>query len=89
MLAGAFTCADRDDNGMITKAEFARDVALARGDALKKMSNHPGRNRNGSGRPVGTTGAVAAARVERLIDNPDAYIGESVTVSGDVGDVFG
>jgi Ca2+-binding EF-hand superfamily protein len=92
MLAGAFACADRDNDGMITEAEFARDVAVMKGNAPNRMagmSHQSGRDRDGSDQPVGTTGAVAAATVESIVDNPDAYIGERVTVSGDVGDVFG
>jgi Ca2+-binding EF-hand superfamily protein len=106
MLAGAFTCADRDDNGMISKAEFARDIALARGDAAdrsnahaenrtnsdhsaNRTSNRSERDPSGSDRTVGTTGAVAAATVEDIVDNPDSYIGENVTVAGNVGEVFG
>jgi hypothetical protein len=56
---------------------------------MSRTSDQAGRDRYGSDQPVGTTGAAAAATIESIVDNTDAYIGETVTVSGDVGDVFG
>jgi hypothetical protein len=38
---------------------------------------------------VGTTGTVAAAEVEDIVDDPEEYYGERVTVSGEVSEVFG
>ena len=40
-------------------------------------------------RQVGETGAVAAASVEDVVDNPASFYGQKVTVSGEVGEVFG
>jgi Ca2+-binding EF-hand superfamily protein len=89
MLTGVFESADCDGDGIISKTEFARDVALAKGNTPDAMSTQSRHDRSGSDRAVGTTGAVAASTVEDIVDNPDAYIGEQVTVSGTVGEVFG
>lgn len=37
-------------------------------------------------KPVGTAGAMT---VEAIVDNPERYFDQEVTVSGDVGEVFG
>jgi Ca2+-binding EF-hand superfamily protein len=42
-----------------------------------------------AGEAVGTSGILAGATVGNIVDNPNAYIGRTVAVSGDVGDVFG
>ncbi|MFB3855473.1 MAG: hypothetical protein ACE148_16865 [Vicinamibacterales bacterium] len=73
-------------------AALALAVALPIGIAAQQQTR-PQTQPPTSSRPqtgqVGTTGAASSATVNDILDNPERYYGQTVMVSGEVGEVHG